>query len=311
MEKSLIQKSLLGGTHLALQGKYLLVKRKAGTGKITQTLEFSNLITNAGLDRFGVGNPISFICLGTSSSTPTNTDTVLGAGLAASTTSAPKIAPEAPSVSNGYKRTVIYGYRFSSGVAVGNLTEIGAGWGTFPSDYILFSRALIKDGSGNPTTLTVLSDETLDVYYTVFHQPDLTDHEYDVTLNGVLTHVTGRPYNVSGSVSAGLVPRVTALSWMRLHDSGLAAITNSPPQGIPSPILSTSFSTYINSEYKRQSTWNVPLNSGNGNIKLISLYTQGSNNLDFPGYQFLLDPVITKTSSDIMTVTVEFSWGRG
>jgi hypothetical protein len=56
-------------------------------------------------------------------------------------------------------------WQFSQGAAAGNLSEVGVGYGSGVKDGNLFSRALILDQNGNPTTITVLSDEFLIVEY--------------------------------------------------------------------------------------------------------------------------------------------------
>ena len=60
-------------------------------------------------------------------------------------------------------------------------------------------RALILDGGGSPTTLTILSDETLDVTYTIRVYPPTTDVTGSITLDGVSYGYTIRPCNVSTS----------------------------------------------------------------------------------------------------------------
>ena len=120
---------------------------------------FCNLILDAGLNRLGTGGIIDRISVGSGNSTPTAGQTALDTLVATTTTAVGGGVNSYDSVGNTYafSRST---YRFATGVATGNLTEVGAGWSGG-----LFSRALIKDGGGVPTTVTILSDETLDVIY--------------------------------------------------------------------------------------------------------------------------------------------------
>ena len=69
-----------------------------------------------------------------------------------------------------YYRWAKVTWRFGQGVAAGNISEVGLGWGNSN----LWNRALIKDANGNPTTITVLSDEYLDVVSEIRDYPTLS-----------------------------------------------------------------------------------------------------------------------------------------
>ena len=128
---------------------------------------FPNLILNGGLDRMGA-NPdyLSWCQVGSGSTAPVAAQTALVNRIAGTSTQQNNVSGAQASAPyyGWYRRT----YRFAQGVAAGNLSEVGVGWATSGS---LFSRALILDGGGSPTTITVLSDEVLDVTYELRRYP--------------------------------------------------------------------------------------------------------------------------------------------
>jgi hypothetical protein len=86
-------------------------------------------------------------------------------------------------------------YRFAPPAAAGNISEVGVGWGTSSG---LFSRALVLDGNGAPTSVTVLSSEYLEVTYEFRLYPMVDDQTGVVTLDGVDYAYTIRPCNIDG-----------------------------------------------------------------------------------------------------------------
>ncbi|WP_444900521.1 hypothetical protein ACJJIX_19880 [Microbulbifer sp. VAAC004] len=153
---------------------------------------FSNLILNQGLDGWAVNKDINRVChVGAGSSTPAVTDTGLNSPLA--------YTEDRSSLTNGldnsgapfvWERTV---FSFGEGEAAGNLAEIGVGWGTNHTD--LFSRTLITDAQGNPTSLTVLPDEYLDVTYELRLYIPTVDAVGTVALGGIIYDWRARPSN--------------------------------------------------------------------------------------------------------------------
>lgn len=141
---------------------------------------FDNLITDVGMDNFGV-------LLGTTTGMPTN----WGRGLRVGSGSNPPaftdtnlqtiVASTVTKTSSSYSRNLAASppyvtrtntYQFGVGVAAGNLTEVGlvgatndssGANGALNNSTTCSTRALILDGGGLPTTVTVLSDEILNV----------------------------------------------------------------------------------------------------------------------------------------------------
>lgn len=124
-----------------------------------ETPLFHNLVLDAGLDRLSVGSAIGRVCVGSGNSNPVISQTQLDAFIASTTTSQGSDTGGKQITTEPYYLWSRRTYRFGEGVAAGNLSEIGLGW----SNTNLFNRALIRDANGNPTTITVLADEFLDV----------------------------------------------------------------------------------------------------------------------------------------------------
>ena len=147
---------------LGVGAVFKLVVRKAETDEIVrETPEFLNLVLTTGLARMAVNTWIDRCCVGTGNSNPVASQVALDSFLASTTATA---ADDADTGGIQVTTAPYYWYgrrtwRFAVGVATGNISEIGLGWG----NTTLWNRALIKDTAGNPTTISVLADEYLDV----------------------------------------------------------------------------------------------------------------------------------------------------
>lgn len=120
--------------------------------------------------------------VGTNNTTPSVSDTqLLGYVAGTSVIQAHSSGAQSSTPYYGWDLTT---YRFGLGDAAGNLSEAGVGWNTADGPFLI-SRALIVDGTGTPTTVTVLGDEFLDVTYELRYYPPLVDVLGTVTLNGV------------------------------------------------------------------------------------------------------------------------------
>lgn len=171
---------------------------------------FPNLITDRGLDylcSLGTelgGRPqvmLNRCTVGTGSATPAPTDlalagTILGTVVVASATGA-GVWVNTPEYYVRRQNT----YEFALGAVVGNVAEVGIGpstTSTAPYDP-LFSRALVRDSGGTPTTITILADEILRVFYEIQCYCDMaSDETYVVNISGVDYTITQRPANLGG-----------------------------------------------------------------------------------------------------------------
>lgn len=297
---------------IGMSGRYKLAAVNAETGEVREeTPWFDNLITDAGLNRIAQGGFMQICMVGTGSATPTYADTILGNQLAFTSAESARVRTSATAAPwyVGQRRT----YRFPVGAAAGNLTEVGVGW----SSTLVFSRTLIKDGSGNPTTLTVLPSEYLDVTYEFRVYSIATDTPISVTIAGSAYTGTIRSahaaspsaYDIDTIVASG-VRSSTGRSSTIGTTGTLGAVTGglSVSTGY-STISSSSFTpgTYVPGSKKVVVTLTLGLSEANlaGGIGLLQTDSLPTV------FQMSFSPPIPKTSSQTLSLTFELSWDRG
>lgn len=192
---------------VAVEGRYKMEIRRADGSLKQETPWFKNLILDAGLDRFM--SSFRYVAyfdtgafkVGTNSTPPAPGQTQLLSRVAGSAgVSSPPSAGSSNFTSSGgatpYWVGWRYGGRFTAGSLNGQaLTEVGVGW----DSTACFSRALIMPDGVNPGSITVLSDETLDVYYEVRFYPQTTDATGSIVLAGTTHNFTLRPRVVTSS----------------------------------------------------------------------------------------------------------------
>ena len=289
--------------------KYKLLDKD---GKVKQSGQFKNLITDAGMDYLNqAGNfGVYYLSIGSGTSTPAFSDTQLQARITTST----KVA-----WSNSVKDNPPYGavgtatYTLKNTTGSGwNVSEVGIGAQTNGSQ--LFSRALVLDVVEQPTTITVLVGETLIVTYEYTYWLPEDDQVSTFILGGNKggeeIQVTARPLGVKDrsdrtvaskrmtnggdldhahtAVSAGaLVPltdyRLTAPYRYISHNPGVA--------------VSRGVTRY---------TFTFPIAVGNFPTGVRTL----SRQLGQSFWQFEFNPPIMKTADDELTFTIVHTWGR-
>jgi hypothetical protein len=300
----------------SFSGRYNLIVRDAKTLAVKrETGWFDNLITDAGLNRIGSGGIAVHCMVGTGNATPTILDTALAAQVAYAgmhndpSGSSSEYGASASAPYFGWHRQV---YRFGEGVAAGNLSEVGVGWGGTS----VFSRALIRDVEGNPTTITVLSNETLDVVYELRLYPTLGDQTGSFDVSDTTHDYVMRPARVTDQ---GNWAPTTLFEYGAMHPNGpsvamvaysgsISAITNAP-NGTSSGNSGTGRQAYENNSMKMGFTSTFALAYGNLETGIKSLHiTNGSGTLG--SYQFELDPPIMKNNTQVLTLNFEVSWAR-
>lgn len=293
-----------------VQGWYKIEAIKAdGTTRVLADW-FPNLITNAGLNYMGNNSGYLTYCqVGSGTSTPQVTDTQLESRKA--TTSTQQSVTYFTQASSPYYFSASIRFRFDYGVAAGNLTEVGVGWGSTGS---LFSRALILDSGGNPTTITVLSDEWLDVIYEFRMYPSMSDFTGTINLAGITYNWTARSAYATTRSST-----TTSNSWFinssgvnagsggnsSVRTGGLGALT-SGPTGTSSSSTSLTILPYSNNSYERGISVTYGSSAGNlvGGIKSLQLlYGWGC-------YQIEFSPNIPKVSGQTLILNFKNSWAR-
>lgn len=304
-----------------------LIVRKVCTDEIVrETPEFHNIVLTTGLERMAVNTWIDRCVVGTGNSTPIASQVALDNFLASTTTVATDIQD-----TGGIQVTTEPYYwfgrrtwRFANGVATGNISEVGLGWGNSN----LWNRALVKDINGNPTTITVLADEYLDVVSEVRVYPKESTGSFNLvdkvgTVISTHSYVT-QPFLYSASNVTGARWDTRKVLFGNISNSGNPYSFISD---LPMPTLVTSA---ITPKFSRNVSSNTPLPNGVsvtniissseanfGSHKSFQVQLHGlmcatasnsnpsSNGL---GYKWEVDPPIPKDQETILTYNFSLTW---
>jgi hypothetical protein len=274
---------------------------------------FPNLITDAGLAAMAVynlqGSLLACAKVGSGTATPAFTDTALQTFIAGTSTN----QAGSSAVVVGPPRYAYYRVtkRFGAGQAAGNLTEIGMGRASTNTD-VLYSRALIVDGAGNPTTITILADEVLDVTYELRRYYDIADIPYSgMVIAGVSYSGVIRPSNINdaqtwyGYANTGAAG-VRAFGGAQIGNGGIG------PNNISNPLPGATASSngvnlaYVPGSLYRDYSVYFDLNQGNfGGITGIVV------NDAYGDYQISVTPGIPKDATKVLTLVFRCGpWSR-
>jgi hypothetical protein len=298
------------GIHTGLKGMYKIEAVAPDGTKRLLADWFPNLITDNGLEIIGTtGAFFSYCCVGSGNNAPANSDTTLQTYVANS--SAQTVFTRAAASTAPYFGSSTVTYRFAAGVATGNLAEVGIG--PTGGGVNLFSRALILDGGGSPTTITVLSSEALDVTYQLQLYSPTTDVTGTVVIAGVSYNYTIRaananttswsPFTYGGfggiaslQVGQGTINGVTGLPTYTANGGGADSSTRQ---------------TYGAGNHYVDTVFGFSLNFGNaaGGINCMNFYAGASYN-DLGAFQLQLDASIPKDNSHVLSLTLRHTWGR-
>lgn len=306
-KRKIIEPKRAIGLKVLLQGWFRFVATHKYTGRQRVLADwFPNLILDAGLNRAGANADwMSYCRVGTGSAAPDAGDTNLGVHVAGTSNqiSSSSVTQSSAPFYAATRRT----WRFLEGAAEGNLTEVGVGWGDTDASN-LFSRALILDGSLDPTTLTVLADEFLDVTYELRDYAPTVDTTGTISISGDDYDFTARAAQANssvwcppfqGGVNLGIGSPVSA------YDDVMGDVDESPT-GSASATGDNTNASYSDSSYEREFTAFFGLDVGNfaGGIKSMQAYTGGS------AFQFEFDPPIPKDNTQLFSITFNHSWAR-
>lgn len=290
---------------LKLTGRYKLTAGKAD-GSRRSLGEFKNIILDAGLNRIGQGSSFFGVCqVGTGITEPSRTDTALTAYHRHTSTT---VTSETTNITNNdpYTATFSKTFRFPVGTITQDITEIGVGWGTTDG---LFSKSLIKDLLGAPTSVTVFADEFLDVSYAVDIVPP-DDIPFTAMINGLPRTGFIRAAKVNDAMrwSAGASSQQFGDTGTRAY-TGPCGVRTAQPSGTSVTATSLTRGTYVAGQYYFDYTarWDYTRANWPEGIKSILFDTTGSQ-LMFC-FQLEFDTAIIKndTESFRMTLRVQFS----
>lgn len=304
---------------MCASGRFKLFKVKNGVRTGEETPWFDNIILDAGLNRWGTGLIISGAAIGTgNTSTPAATDVGLesethftpNAGTGHNVITAAGVSP--------YDNTRTVVYRTVLGQLNGNYVEVGVGWGTGT----MFSRALILNGSGFPTSISVAIDEQLDIVYQLSVFPPLADTVNVVTISGVDYTITGRPaqVNATGGAAGGWAAQVGGAiiapnNGYQFYSGGLGAVTTVPSGTTGGGFALPTTNAYVNLSLQRTATYTQGLTQANvaGGIR-SALFSWGRNTGSSPdwlaAFQYEFSPVIPKDATKTLALNYSLNWAR-
>ena len=298
----------------------VIVKRADGTVRL-DTGFFPNVITNLGLDVIGNDKDLFYYCaVGGGNSTPLNTNTKLDNPLAVGSpiSSESKYDYDPVRDTEFYKCSRTVGYRFE-GLDNKNISEVGLVGDHRPELHSTYTRTLIKNSAGEPTVITVLSGEILELQYRLWQVFDVKDKDQVVTamIDGVEVpfnvkiRLAGVGGNLGGSWSyAAVVGAHLTFRGNNSHRFGTGELGEITGQnsGLTS-FYGLSWEAYQPSTYKRKFYVNASITEAVHPIRSFLFFT------GLGAYQVRFGTVdgdlpIDKTNQDILQLGFEMSWGR-
>lgn len=279
---------------------------------------FPNLITDQGLELMGTSASYFNACqVGTGNTAPNVLDTQLASYLAGTGTKQATNASVQISVLP-YYASLFNTFRFSAGAAAGNLAEVGIG--TTGTTGNLYSRALILDGGGAPTTITVLPTEALDVTYEHRCYAPSADVLGNVTISSVNYSYVLRACRVGSSNSGsgggwgvplddfadGVFANTMWFARQTVYNGVLVAANAGDPTGASANTSSNTPAAYIPGTLYAQGTQNYDLNFAN----LAGGITAAKFSMAWCTYQISFSPAIPKDATKVLTLTFRHSWTR-
>jgi hypothetical protein len=315
-----------------LEPCYKILKYAAGSNiLLSETPWFKNILTDQGFENWvgststGTETLFAYCGLGNGTGTPTATDStisavnsrfgkVVGADSLETVTAAGNIL------------TCITAYITPVATSSYSVSEVGIF--NAPSSGILVSRALIKDVTGTPTSITINPGEYLKVLYQIQVTVDLADKTGSFVWNTVTYNWTARP--MSWNTGLSLSPKNTTNFWVwpkggisdapnngfglsRIiaHESNtLAAITSRPTYSSGQAYTSNiSLTAYTANSKARKVEYILGASQGNiaggigGIILDNSSYAQS-------GFQIAFTPKIPKVSPTTFKIGITHQFSR-
>lgn len=300
----------------------VIVKRADGTVRL-DTGFFPNVITNLGLDAIGNGHNLFHFCaVGGGNSTPLNTNTKLDNFLAAGSqiSSESKFDYDPVRDTEFYKCSRTVGYRFE-GLDNKNISEVGLVFDYRSELHSALTRTLIKNSNGEPTVITVLSGEILELQYRLWQVFSLKDKDQVITamIDGVevpfnvkirLAGVGGKPgYNWGYHNVIGAGVDFQGNDGPKFGTGELGEITELSSGLNYGDYIGLGWEAYQPSTYKRKFYVNTSITEAVQPIRSFLFFS------GLGAYQVRFGTVdgdlpIDKTNQDILQLGFEMSWGR-
>ncbi|TAM30253.1 MAG: hypothetical protein EPN60_05260 [Nevskiaceae bacterium] len=325
--------------HVGVGGYFRLECVKDDGRSFWLTDWFHNNVTNAGLDMMATDVSRYNCCqVGSGNAAPTNADTTLQTFLAG-TSSRSFLGNSYVAGPPAYIQSYIR-YDFAINQVVGNISELGVGPAT-GTGTALFSRELIRDASGNPTTVSVPTNSQVRVHYKIRHYPPMVD--VTGVLNGTIYgNSTPKNFTRRAAVISTFSSSPDYRDWAPYHDftgqatgnfgsaesgggpleyglmlasGSIGSITDLPTEPYNSFYYTASSNSYSYGSYSR--SYNVSFSHAEGAASIKSIAFPASSKIrDYRVYevgclfQVEFDTAIAKGANDTFAFTANVSWGR-
>lgn len=318
--------------HIALSGQFRIVKKSADNQVLFDSGVLNNLLLDAGLDYFGDNtgdrNMLNYLAIGTGNSEPIATQNRLDNVVSIKNGGHYSKKDDYNAERDGeyFAASQTYKYVFD-GLNNVNITELGLVSSTTKTNYIAYTRALIKDDVGRPLVITVLQGEILEVYYTLKQVHHLKDKEFRIALSDgrggqrgnvdCLMRLCGvGGLNIGGSASYGGIVgnKLKAEAGNNSHvafDSQTLGKVTEQPQGAPTYVhyASSSKADYVPRSYKNTLTLTISEYYDLTQLgAIIFLTTMGFYQISFSNEGD--NSMIDKNNKRTFSITLEISWGR-
>jgi len=308
-----------------LFGRFQFIIKNVKTGKVTEHEWMENLVLNNAFTTKTI-TPSATIQLGTGSTPPTIADTSLETflvSMSAGSPSATKAGASTDFVAPIYSTSAGWEETFGLGQVVGNVSEIGidlTGVG-------LVTRALITDGAGDPTTITLGVDDILTVNYLMGYEID-TSHppgsvtvdfggqNIDLTVKWVdLGKGTGNQNTMNGTIfpyMAGYLFGSAKMYFIETlpsdplsnYEGGVTPISYLSPESTPGVSRYTENITPTGSSWEFEITLTSPLGDQTGNWNGIGLGASVTGDTLVALFEF--SETFVKAANQQVEITVKY-----
>lgn len=279
---------------------------------------FENLILDTFFNRFAANNILfnTIECqVGTGTTPPANSDTVLVSKVAQLNANITNLAPTIDAVNNRFVAALTCQWQFPIGAVAANIGELGFVFALGVSGANmnqLNSRVLTKDSGGTPTVYPITAGDQLIVNYRFEVWIPLVDYTATLNISGVDYNVIGRIGDITSSnQSPGNVLRLPVIQSNWLESYGSTSVFGN--HGVaPTAGSGTSANTqtdFINISGGKEVEMTATINQLNasGGIKCLTIPSGAGSGKLFK-YQFT--PVIPKTNLKIFKIRFRMTCSR-
>lgn len=310
----------LTGATIGLKGRLRIQTKNVETGEWMQDSGwFDNLITNGLFDKIcsnsnnanqnmGATMYLTHCALGTGTTPPAITDTTLGVQYGPRT-SVVDVHTTANSGAPLYYAYLTKRFVFTQGSIIGNMTEVGIFNTSTGSTCNV--HALLKDGAGNPTTMTVTAIEQVYLTYELRQYPTLTDYAGSIVISGITYDYVLRSHSVQAGKYALWITGLfglTGTAQVTAHSTNVPLALTAVP-GLGADTANQVVTPYVNGTYYSECeyTWGTAEANIAGGIGSFVINTYANTFNETETYGFYFTPKLDKT--DVKQLKLKFRLG--